>query len=389
MYCQFLCGLLRTDEVLRVGATFASVFYRAIRFLQDYWRELCDNIRKGQVSEWITDPDCKHALSLILNHPNSQLADLIECACSGKSWEGIVKQLWPKTKYVDVIITGSMTQYIPTIEFYCGGLPLVSSYYASSECYFGINLEPLSKPSDISYTLLPNMAFYEFLPMDQENHTELANDNDKYSKGAYDRYCTENRNEKKVLEVEPVELEEVKIGQSYEIVVTTFTVCARQGTLLSVDAEQTTEEGLLKAVAKAKLIIEPHGFILIDNTSYADISSIQGHYVLFWELMMKESGGLPLPVLINPKILEQCCYTMEESLDNSHRILRKANTLGPLEIGVVKHGTFDTLMDFLVSKGCSINQYKTPRCIKSEEALKLMDSRVVQKYFSQQAPPTD
>ncbi|XP_017979815.1 PREDICTED: indole-3-acetic acid-amido synthetase GH3.17 [Theobroma cacao] len=404
VYCQFLCGLLQRDEVLRVGASFANVLGRAIRFLKDYWRELCTNIRTGQLSHWITDPGCRNALSLILNKPNPQLADSIEGTCSKKSWEGIIKELWPRTKFVDVIITGSMAQCIPTLEFYCGGLPLVSSYYAASEGYLGINLEPLSKPSNISYTLLPNMAFYEFIPI-KENHQELA-DQPQHLEGVYDdQDCKETLNKKE--EIEPVELVDVKLGQCYEIVVTTFTglyrykigdilmvsgfhnnapqfrFMKRQGVRLSIDAERTGEDGLWKAVTQALLLIEPLGFILTDYTSYADTCSTPGLYVLFWELKMKGSDDLPE---INPKITEECCYIAEESLDYLYRVLRKDNRIGPLEIRVVKHGTFDALMDFFIAKGTSVGQYKTPRCIKSEEALKVMDAGVVGGYFSQKAP---
>ena len=38
--------------------------------------------------------------------------------------------------------------------------------YASSECYFGLNLRPMCDPSEVSYTLMPNMCYFEFLPMD-------------------------------------------------------------------------------------------------------------------------------------------------------------------------------------------------------------------------------
>ncbi|WRX28725.1 GH3 family - like 10 [Theobroma cacao] len=374
MYCQFLCGLLQRDEVLRVGASFANVLGRAIRFLKDYWRELCNNIRTGQLSHWITDPGCRNALSLILNKPNPQLADSIEGTCSKKSWEGIIKELWPRTKFVDVIITGSISQCIETLEFYCGGLPLVSTYYAASEGYLGINLEPMSKPSNISYTLLPNTAFYEFIPI-KENHTELA-DQPQHLEGVYDdQDCIETQNKKE--EIEPVELVDVKLGQCYEIVVTTFTdklftalviilykigdilmvsgfhnnapqfrFMKRQGVLLSIDAESTGEDGLSKAVTQAWLLIEPLGFILTDYTSYADTCSTPGHYVLFWELKMKGSDDLPE---INPKITEECCYIAEDSLDYVYRVLRKDNRIGPLEIRVVKHGTFDALMDFFIT----------------------------------------
>ena len=93
MYCQLLCGLVQREEVLRVGAVFASAFLRAIKFLEDYWKELCSNIRTGHLSDWITDPSCRKVVSLILSKPNSELADLIEHECSTKSWEGIIKKL--------------------------------------------------------------------------------------------------------------------------------------------------------------------------------------------------------------------------------------------------------------------------------------------------------
>ncbi|XWS39388.1 hypothetical protein CRYUN_Cryun18bG0049800 [Craigia yunnanensis] len=218
MYCQLLCGLLQREEVLRVGAVFASAFLRAIKFLEDYWKELCSDIRTGHVSDWITDPSCRKVVSLILSKPNSGLAGLIEHECSSKSWEGIIKKLWPKTKYIEVIVTGSMAQYISTFEFYSGGLPLVSTMYASSECYFGINLKPLSKPSDVSYTLVPNMAYFEFLPV-KKNHADATQDVE--CNGVCKENCMEEETEKE--DVETVDLVDVKLGQYYELVVTTFT----------------------------------------------------------------------------------------------------------------------------------------------------------------------
>ncbi|XP_038702767.1 indole-3-acetic acid-amido synthetase GH3.17-like isoform X4 [Tripterygium wilfordii] len=374
MYCQLLCGLVQREEVLRVGAVFASAFLRAIKFLEDYWKELSSNIRTGHVSDWITDTNCRNAVSLILSKPNSELADLVEYEFSGISWEGIIKRLWPRTKYIEVIVTGSMAQYIPTLEFYSGGLPLVSTMYASSECYFGINFKPLSKPSDVSYTLIPNMAYFEFLP---EN-------------------------------IGTVDLVNVKLGHYYELLVTTYTglyryrvgdilmvtgfhnnapqfrFVHRQNVVLSIDTDKTNEEDLLNAVTQASAHLEPLGLLLTEYTSYADTSEIPGHYVLFWELKMREKTDMEK---LDPIVMEKCCSTIEESLDSVYRrCRRKDNSIGPLEIKVVKHGTFDALMDFCVSQGSSVNQYKTPRCIKSEQAFKILDSRVVGRFFSQNVP---
>ncbi|MBA0556740.1 hypothetical protein Golob_026817 [Gossypium lobatum] len=403
MYCQLLCGLVQRQEVLRVGAVFASAFLRAIKFLEHNWKELCSNTRTGHVSDWITDPGCRKVVSLVLNKPRPELADLIEHECNSKSWEGIIKKLWPRTKYIEVIVTGSMAQYVSTLEYYSGGIPLVSTMYASSECYFGINFKPLSKPWDVSYTLIPNMAYFEFLPVKKKNE-----DGAQYVQcnGVCTENCMEKETEKE--DVETVELVDVKLGQYYELVVTTFTglyryrvgdilmvtgfhnkapqfrFVHRRNVVLSIDTDKTSEEDLLKAVTKAKVIVESLGILLIEYTSYADTSSIPGHYVLFWELTSKGNNHLPV---LDPKIMEQCCSTVEESLDSVYRrCRRKDNSIGPLEIRVVQHGTFDALMDFCVSQGSSVNQYKTPRCIKSGEAINILDSRVVARFFSQKAP---
>jgi hypothetical protein len=52
--------------------------------------------------------------------------------------------------------------------------------YGSSECYFGINLRSLCDPSEMSYVIMPNMAYFEFLPTtgggrDESRLVELAN----------------------------------------------------------------------------------------------------------------------------------------------------------------------------------------------------------------------
>ncbi|MBA0761125.1 hypothetical protein Gotri_023811, partial [Gossypium trilobum] len=113
--------------------------------------------------------------------PNPEQADLIENICNCKSWDGIIRKLWPKARYIAGICTGVMRQYTAELEFYSGGLPLVSSLYASSEAFCGINIEPLCKPSDVSYTFLPNMAYFEFLPVKNERDESIemkSNDED-------------------------------------------------------------------------------------------------------------------------------------------------------------------------------------------------------------------
>ncbi|KAI3466187.1 hypothetical protein Pfo_022850 [Paulownia fortunei] len=389
MYSQMLCGLCQNKEVLRVGAVFASGFIRAIRFLEKHWTLLCHDIRTGTLNSLITDPSVRDAVMRILK-PDPKLADFIESECGKDSWQGIITRLWPNTKYIDVIVTGTMSQYIPTLEYYSNGLPLVCTMYASSECYFGVNLKPLCKPSDVSYTLIPTMAYFEFLPVHRNNGLTNSISMPK------------SLNEKEQQEL--VDLVDVKLGQEYELVVTTyaglyryrvgdvlrvagfknnapqFNFICRKNVVLSIDSDKTDEVELQNAVKNAITHLMPFGARLTEYTSYADTTTIPGHYVLYWEL--SQNGSIPIP----PSVFEDCCLTIEESLDSVYRQNRVFEAIGPLEIKIVEAGTFDKLMDYAISLGASINQYKTPRCVKFAPIVELLNSRVVSSFFSPKCP---
>ncbi|XP_052208440.1 indole-3-acetic acid-amido synthetase GH3.6 [Diospyros lotus] len=390
MYSQMLCGLCQNKEVLRVGAVFASGFIRAIRFLEKHWPLLSADIRSGTVNPQITDPSVREAVMRVLK-PDPKLADFIESECGKESWQGIITRLWPNTKYVDVIVTGTMSQYIPTLDYYSNGLPLVCTMYASSECYFGVNLNPLCKPSDVSYTLIPTMAYFEFLPVNRNNgrtnSIRLPN--------------SLNESEQKEL----VDLVDVKLGQEYELIVTTysglyryrvgdvlrvagfknkapqFNFICRKNVVLSIDSDKTDEVELHNAVKNAVNHLMPFDATVNEYTSYADTKTIPGHYVLFWEMNLK--GSTPIP----PSVFEDCCLAIEESLNSVYRQGRVSDkSIGPLEIKIVENGTFDKLMDYAISLGASINQYKAPRCVKFAPIVELLNSKVVSSYFSPKCP---
>lgn len=376
MYTQMLCGLLERQQVLRVGAVFASGLLRAIRFLQLNWRLLADDIRTGTLNPKITDLAIKDCMAQILK-PDPELAEFVLSECSNENWEGIITRIWPNTKYLDVIVTGAMAQYIPTLEYYSGGLPMACTMYASSECYFGLNLNPMCKPSEVSYTIMPNMAYFEFLPNSSgESATKL------------------------------IDMEDVEIGKEYELVITTyaglyryrvgdilrvtgfhnsapqFHFVRRKNVLLSIDSDKTDEAELQKAVENASQLLTKFNTSVVEYTSYADTTTIPGHYVIYWELLAKDQANSPSGELLN-----QCCLAMEESLNSVYRQGRVAdNSIGPLEIRVVKNGTFEELMDYAISRGASINQYKVPRCVNFTPIMELLDSRVLSAHFSPDLP---
>ncbi|RWR84399.1 GH3 auxin-responsive promoter [Cinnamomum micranthum f. kanehirae] len=284
-----------------MGASFATCFLRVIRFLEKNWTSLCNDIRTGTLDARITDHLVRAAVMKILK-PDPELAEFVENECSRDSWEGIINRLWPNTKYLQVIMTGTMSQYTPRVNYYSNGLPLASTIYASSECFSGINLNPLCKPSEVSYTLIPTLAYFEFLPVHRNDGVARCN------------------KEKQDL----VDLVDVELGQEYELVVTTyaglyryrvgdvlrvagfknkapqFNFIRRENVILSIDVDKTNEMELQDAVNNAIKHLEHFGASLIEYTSNADTSSIPGHYVLYWELCI---GATPIP----PWVFEDCC----------------------------------------------------------------------------------
>lgn len=381
MYSQMLCGLYERQQVLRLGAIFASGLLRAIRFLQLNWPELAHDIRTGTLNSKISDSDIRRCMTQVLRS-DPELADFIESECSKDNWERIITRIWPNTKYLEVIVTGAMAQYIPTLDYYSGGLPKVCTMYASSECYFGLNLNPMSKPSEVSYTIMPNMAYFEFLPHDPNAQTG-ATTSDKL-----------------------VDLVNVQVGKEYELVITTYAgLCRyrvgdilrvtgfhnsapqfhfvrRKNVLLSIDSDKTDEAELQTAVDNASKLLNEFNTSVVEYTSYADTKTIPGHYVIYWELLVKDSANFP-----RDDVLEGCCLAMEESMNSVYRQGRvECNSIGALEIRVVKNGTFEELMDYAISRGASINQYKVPRCVNFTPIMELLDSRVVSSHFSQSLP---
>lgn len=82
------------------------------------------------------------------------------------------------------------------------------------------------------------------------------------------------------------------------------------------------------------------------------------------------------------------CLEMEETVSSVYRRKRLVDgSIAPQAIRVVQSesGTFQELMDYAVSHGTSISQYKFARCASATESsqiIELLDSRVVSSHFS-------
>ncbi|XP_074263385.1 jasmonoyl--L-amino acid synthetase JAR4-like [Silene latifolia] len=373
LYCHLLCGLLHLEEVQFVSSTFAHSLVQAFQTFELVWEDLCSDIRDGVLNESITDPNIRAAMARILK-PNPQLADTIHGICSGLSkWYGLIPKLFPNAKYVYGIMTGSMEPYLKQLRRYAGWLPLVCADYGASEGWIAANVNPRSPPESATFAVLPNIGYFEFIPL-----------RDDIIGG---------------FEPKPVGLTEVKIGEEYEIIVTTFAglyryrlgdrvkimgfhnktpelkfVC-RQNLMLSINIDKNTEKDLQIAVEEASKLLVSEKIEVIDFTSHIDKSKDPAHYVIFLEL----SGDA------DENVLKECCNALDRAfVDPGYMGSRKIRTIGPLELRVLRKGTFHKILLHYLSMGAAVSQFKTPRFvgINNKALLQIICSNVVKSYFS-------
>lgn len=373
LYCHLLCGLLQQDQVDFVFSTFAHSLVQAFQTFEHMWEDLCDDIREGVLNERITDPSIRDAMSKLLK-PDPELADKIHRTCSGLSkWYGLIPELFPNAKYVYGIMTGSMEPYMKQLRRYAGWLPLVCADYGASEGWIAANVNPRSPPESATFAVLPNIGYFEFIPLNEPRNGGL--------------------------EPKPVGLTEVKIGEEYEIIVTNLAglyryrlgdtvkvmgfhnatpelkfVC-RQNLLLTVNIDKNTEKDLQMAVEEASKLLVSEKVDLIDFTSHVDMTKDPGNYVIFWEL----SGDT------DENVLKECCNRLDHAfVDRGYVTSRKVGSIGPLELRILRKGTFHEILLHFLNMGGAVSQFKTPRCVgsKNKSLLQILSSNVVKSFVS-------
>ncbi|KAH6779956.1 Auxin-responsive GH3 family protein [Perilla frutescens var. hirtella] len=396
LYCHLLCGLIFRDEVQVVSSTFAHSIVHAFRTFEQVWEELVTDIREGTLNSRITVPSIRAAIAKLLR-PNPELSNDIHNKILGLSnWYGLIQELFPNTKYIYGIMTGSMEPYLKKLRHYAGELPLLSADYGSSEGWIGANVNPKLPPEQATFAVLPNIGYFEFIPLKEDLNVQEQDMSCKLS-----------------AEPKPVGLTDVKIGEEYEILVTNFAaqsssdarsnatvsglyryrlgdvvkvkgfhnstpelqfIC-RRNLLLTINIDKNTEKDLQLAVEAAAHLLAEEKLEVVDFTSRVDSATEPGHYVVFWEI-----SGEP-----RDEILQECCNCLDRSfVDAGYMSSRKVSAIGALELRIVRRGTFHKILDHYVGLGAAVSQFKTPRCVgpTNETVLQILSVNAVRSYFS-------
>jgi jasmonic acid-amino synthetase len=151
-------------------------------------------------------------------------------------------------------------------------------------------------------------------------------------------------------------------------------VC-RRNLMLNINIDKNTEKDLQLSVEAAATILAAEKLEVVDFSSQVNFSRDPAHYVIYWEISGYASEA----------VLKECCNCLDRSfVDAGYVGSRKVKTIGPLELRLLKKGTFHKILDHYVNQGAAVSQFKTPRCVGPSNSVvsEILGKNVAQNYFS-------
>ncbi|XP_077243587.1 putative indole-3-acetic acid-amido synthetase GH3.6 [Tasmannia lanceolata] len=371
MYCHLLCGLRDSNSIDGIRAPYAAGLIRAFRLLESKWGQLCEDIEHGSVTLEITDVTIRNSVEEFLNDPQPNIAKRIRAVCEENKWGGIMSKLWPNLRYVSCVTTGSMEQYYPKLKYYAGDIPLLGGDYFASECAIAINLDRLQPPELTRFVMLPTTAYFEFLPFDTDTG---------------------------VVAKETVDFSGVEVGMMYEVVVTTYRGLYRYrlGDIVKVvgfynsspqieyvtrapnaSCELVTERDLMSAMESVQVMLRDEALTeVLEFTSFMDLDSSPKHMTIFLEVT-GECVFLQSNSEESVIVLRRYCSFLEGCLGSLFKVQRMNGDVGPLELSIVKPGSFDVLLQVALENGAPANQYKPPKILRNHMIAELLKNSAV------------
>ena len=347
LYLHLLFAL-EDKNLTYISGVFISNVLDALRVLEDNADLLVRDIRRGSINRNLNiDEDTRKKLNKYLR-PNAGRADEIELEFT-KGFEGICRRIWPKLIYIASVTGANFSIYDDMVNYYTESLPIYSPAYAATEAMMGIN--PYAEK--IRYVIIPDTAFYEFIPIEESN------------KKNPETYC----------------IDELKVGEEYEIIITSYAgfyryrlgdvvkvvdyynnspeveFLYRKNQVLNMYAEKTTEEHLKVAISNTMSKLD---LSLVDYTTLEDNSITPGRYIFYFEF----NNELPKSRL---KLLEKTLDLELQKANLAYGRFRKSNKLACTGVIVIRKNTFDNIKKFLISKGVSKSQIKIPRVITNKK----------------------
>lgn len=162
LFAKCFAALLEEDIVL-IEAIYLYDLLHFFCYLEDNFALVLQAIRERRFPEEICLSESlkKKLLSIEVSGERLEYVDREV----QKGFEGIAGRLWPGLRLISGISSREFSAEDASLHRFTGDIPEYYYIYCSSECYVG---NPVAL-NDFRYVMVPDKAFFEFLPFDEEN----------------------------------------------------------------------------------------------------------------------------------------------------------------------------------------------------------------------------
>lgn len=348
---------LKEPNITCMTAPFTTALYDLMHYIELNWEKLVEDIRRGCLDE---DANIPEELRKKYNSdlsPEPKRADELNAIFEQGFDEPFVPKVWKDMEYINAIGAGGFVVYTNKLRRYTGSIPMLFGNYGASEAMMGV----VTEVESMDYTLIPQGGYYEFLPADIEG-------------------------DEAELRTRTLKLNELQVGQDYEIIITNFSgfyryrigdvitvkgyegespkVCFkyRKKQMISIAGEKTNDSAVQYAVDEFSKTVN---ISVNDYSIYADTDVNPGRYVVFIE----PHEHLP------KERYEEYRNIIEDKLsvaNPSFGAKVKEGILAPTVLKFLQQETYALYRDLMIMKGTSENQLKPVRVI---------DNLFKEKYF--------
>lgn len=338
---------LANKDITWASVSFVSFFLEMLRYIEKNWEMLVDDIEKGVLNDSINIPEPSRTNLSKRIKPNPKRARELREIFSNGFGGYVFTKVWPKFEVIMTVGGSTFASYTNKIKnhYFGGQLKFLYIGLSSSEGLFSVPFEM----ENLNSVFVPESAFMEFIPTDEEDT----------------RYLT---------------LDQLEIGKKYEIVLTnisgfyryklrdivlitgklrntpTMQFLYRADAMISVTGEKTSEIALSKTVESAAKEL---GFDLVDYSVYPDQDSAPSRYKFLVE-------ACSIPEGVNKEMIRQ---TIEKYLSVNNPSMGdkiKNGVCGPVELVMLQPETYLLYRDLMVYKGASAAQLKPVHIIRNE-----------------------
>ena len=154
------------EDVTTIESIFLYDQLLFFQYMQKHWRSILKHMAEKRIPDRIrlTEKTRTRLLSMPVSRTRLQQA-AEECR---KGFDGIAERLWSGLVLSSGISNAAFEAEDKSLRRYLGRVPVYYFAYVASECHMGVALQK----EDCRYVMLPESAFYEYLPWRQDEEDE-------------------------------------------------------------------------------------------------------------------------------------------------------------------------------------------------------------------------